>query len=115
MNELYTTLLTAIIRYYTHLEQFGKISNDKFNNLSVLLFIKQIVTGPMGHYIEEADYKVINKVLYYLVGKSCLISYKAFKLQPSFLDPIYTTFYVKMSEEYLTRYAEDDSVRFQLL
>ena len=42
----FITLLTAIIRY-THLEYLEN-KNDKFNNLSVLLFIKQINAN--GHY-----------------------------------------------------------------
>ena len=78
MNKIENLLLNSIDNYYTHLSNLGEIDNDKRCTLLVLLFVKQIVVGPMSEFITEADYRILEKVLICLNDKNCLININLF-------------------------------------
>lgn len=116
MNKINETLLTSIDRYFTHLKYFGRADKNKTDTLLVLLFIKQIVTGPMSIFVTNEDYKVLSNVLYCLYGNSCLVDYPTFKISQSMFENTTKDQYVKVLEDNITsRYTEDDKLIFHVL
>lgn len=81
--ELSNQTYEALANYFNELSHLGyKPYKDVYRLLS-LIFIEEILYGPMSEMVIEKDYKDINNALYCLYG-DCLIPY------PSYLEGIST-------------------------
>lgn len=67
----------AVIKYFEGLTHTGYRSYDEVGQLLALLFIEEILYGPMSEYVTDNDYKMLNNALYCLYG-SCLIPYPVY-------------------------------------
>lgn len=68
-------LYTAISRYFNMLSKFGYINYNEVYNILYLMLIRDFIYNDFYGYITEDDYRYIEKSLYCLFGKSCLIPY----------------------------------------
>lgn len=68
-------LYTAISRYFNILSKFGYINYNEVYNILYLMLIRDFIYNDFYGYITEDDYRYIEKSLYCLFGKSCLIPY----------------------------------------
>lgn len=75
MGRLSNLGYTGISNYFKTLSTFGYKNYSEVDKLLLLLFIEEILEGPIKEYITEDDYKSIVKVLYCLFGSTCLIPY----------------------------------------
>ena len=66
---------TAIRRYFSMLYKIGYVKYDKVYNILYLILIRDFVYNDFYGYITEDDYRHIERSLYCLFGKSCLIPY----------------------------------------
>ena len=66
---------TAISRYFNILSKFGYVNYDEVYNILYLILIRDFIYNDFYGYITEDDYRYIERSLYCLFGKSCLISY----------------------------------------
>ena len=66
---------TAISRYFNMLSKFGYVNYDEVYNILYLILIRDFIYNDFYGYITEDDYRYIERSLYCLVGKSCLIPY----------------------------------------
>lgn len=66
---------TAISRYFSILSKFGYVNYNKVYNILYLILIRDFVYNDFYGYITEDDYRHIERSLYCLFGKSCLIPY----------------------------------------
>lgn len=71
-------LYTVISRYFNILSKFGYVSYNEVYNILYLILIRDFVYNDFYGYITEDDYRHIEKSLYCLFGKSCLIPYPDF-------------------------------------
>lgn len=67
----------ALKSYFNCLAHVGYKPYIEVEQLLVLLFIEEILTGPMSIMVTEDDYNDINNALYCLYG-SCMIPYPAY-------------------------------------
>lgn len=110
MDRLDDLAYTGISRYFKALSVFGYKSQGETGRLMVLLFIEDILRGPMGMYVTEDDYKTIVNVLYCLFGSTCLIPYPEFASDTSVVHRLNSSD-TRLSENDMFRYAEDELLR----
>lgn len=77
--EITNDALSAINKYFHTLSNLGYKKDSEVNSLIVLLFIEELLCGPMAQFITEQDYNTIDKALYCLYGTSCMIPYPDYK------------------------------------
>ena len=53
----------SLVKYFNVLGETGYISNSITDSLIIYLFINDILTGPLGQYVTEEDYKTILQVV----------------------------------------------------
>lgn len=75
-NEAYN----ALIKYFESLTYIGYKSYSEVYQLLALLFIEEILEGPMSEFITDNDYKAITDAMYCLYGSNCMIPF------PSYLE-----------------------------
>lgn len=68
----------ALERYFSVLSYTGYKSYDKVYNLLVMVFIEEMLCGPMSEYITEEDYNTIHRSMNCLYG-DCMIPFPAYK------------------------------------
>ncbi len=68
----------SVNRYFSLLSHTGYAHYDKVYNLLVMVFIEEILCGPMSEFITEEDYKVITKGINCLYG-TCMIPYPSYR------------------------------------
>lgn len=112
MDKLNEILLNGIDKYFSHLSNFGQTNKNQEDSLLILMFIKQITETSMNIYITQEDYRIMEKVLYCLIGKSCLLDYNSFKEGSSVLNDISLNDSFKLLEINDIRFTES-SIRFQ--
>ena len=66
---------TAISRYFNMLSKFGYVNYGEVYNILYLILIRDFIYNDFYGYITEGDYRYIERSLYCLFGKSCLIPY----------------------------------------
>lgn len=66
---------TAISRYFNMLSKFGYVNYGEVYNILYLILIRDFIYNYFYGYITEDDYRYIERSLYCLFGKSCLIPY----------------------------------------
>lgn len=71
MDNLYKSLN----QYFKILERTGYLSPSSVNRLLAYIIILEFFEEPLYYYITEEDYKYLQKALYCLYGKDCLIPY----------------------------------------
>lgn len=71
MDNLYKSLN----QYFKILERTGYLSPSSVNRLLAYIMILEFFEQPLYYYITEEDYKYLQKALYCLYGKDCLIPY----------------------------------------
>lgn len=96
VNQLYNSLE----KYFNVISRTGYKSYDQVLNLIVLIFIEELMTGPLSYYITEEDYKHISNAMYCMYG-TCLIPYPTYKIG---MEPI-------KSKSYKYRITEDNNIR----
>lgn len=78
MDNLDKIAFQGVDNYFKALSVFGYKGYKEVEKLLVLLFIEDLIKGPLNIYIDECDYKAINNALYCLFGSTCLIPYPEF-------------------------------------
>lgn len=73
INEAYS----ALMQYFNGLSYTGYRSYNEVSQLLALLFIEDLLYGPLSDFITDEDYKAINNAMYCLYG-SCLIPYPTY-------------------------------------
>lgn len=76
--DLTDNLHTSLERYFTLLSKQGYINNSSVNKLIIMLFIEEILTGPMSLLITSEDYDYISKAITCLHG-DCLMPYNLYE------------------------------------
>lgn len=75
MDVMDNVVYTAISRYFNMLSKFGYVNYDEVYNILYLILIRDFIYNYFYGYITEDDYRYIERSLYCLFGKSCLIPY----------------------------------------
>lgn len=65
----------SIVRYFSTLSNLGYISYDDVNSLLFLTAIQEFIYKDFRGFINENDYREIEKALYKVFGTSCLVPY----------------------------------------
>lgn len=65
---------SALNRYFSTLSHTGYKSYNEVDKLLVLIFMEELLCGPMSEFITEEDYKHIYSSIVCLQG-SCMIPY----------------------------------------
>lgn len=68
----------SIKSYFNALSKLGYVRNEEVNKLLALIIIEEFTYYDFRGLINKEDYMKINKSLYNLFGKSCLIPYPNF-------------------------------------
>lgn len=68
----------SIKSYFNALAKLGYMRNEEVNKLLALIIIEEFTYYDFKGLINKEDYMKINKSLYNLFGKSCLIPYPNF-------------------------------------
>lgn len=68
----------SIKSYFNALSKLGYMRNEEVNKLLALIIIEEFTYYDFRGLINKEDYMKINKSLYNLFGKSCLIPYPNF-------------------------------------
>lgn len=111
MDELKQLCYEGVVRYYNSLSTFGYKSYNEVNKVLLLIFIQDLLEGPLSLYIDENDYKTIVNVLYCLFGTTCLIDYPTFSNTTASLIQSLNIDSVRIAENNPIRFSEKESVR----
>lgn len=76
--ELTNETYDALNRYFSALTHTGYKSYNEVYNLIALVFIEEMLCGPMSEFITEEDYKLITNGVNCLYG-SCMIPFSIYK------------------------------------
>lgn len=68
----------SVNKYFEYLSKLGYIKQTELDKLLLLILIEEFTYYDFRGYISKEDYLQINKFLYKLFGKSCLIPYPNF-------------------------------------
>ena len=68
-------LYTVISRYFNILSKFGYVNYNEVYSILYLMLIRDFIYNDFYGYITEDDYRHIERSLYCLFSKSCLIPY----------------------------------------
>lgn len=101
MDEFTNDVYESLNKYFFTLSRVGYKSYTEVNKLLALIFIEEMLHGPMSQFITEDDYRTITDSLDCLYG-SCMIPYPNYKA--SFDGIVY-----KVPNEY--RITENGSMR----
>lgn len=71
MDDLYKSL----DQYFKILERTGYLSPTSVNRLVAYNMIQEFFEEPLYYYLTEEDYQYLQKAVYCLYGKDCLIPY----------------------------------------
>lgn len=104
----------ALDRYFKALEQFGYKKDTDVYKLLVLVFIEEMLSGELRHFITEEDYRVIDKALTCLYGTSCLIPWPVYSSGGGGIaGAIDKTTMLRYTEDTLTRVTENGVLRYK--
>lgn len=81
--EILRDISDSMYYYFNALSQFGYKNQEDTNKLLIYDHISRMLTEEMRFFITEEDYKLINKVLHCLYGRSCLIPYPKYIVEDS--------------------------------
>lgn len=76
--ELIDEVHNSVNNYFSALSHSGYKPYSEVNQLIILIFIEELLYGPLSEFVTEEDYKLIDKMLYCLYG-SCMIPYPDYK------------------------------------
>lgn len=65
----------SIVRYFSALSNLGYVSYEEVNDLLFITAVQEFIYNDFRGFIEEDDYREIEKALYKVFGTSCLIPY----------------------------------------
>ena len=65
----------SIVRYFSTLSNLGYVSYEDVNSLLFLTAIQEFIYKDFRGFINEDDYREIEKALYKVFGTSCLVLY----------------------------------------
>lgn len=74
-------IYSSIKSYFNTLSHSGYKPYKEAIKLSILIFLEELLYGPMSVYITDDDYRAITKALYCLYG-TCMIPF------PAYLDEV---------------------------
>lgn len=111
MKELDDLSYESIVRYFHTLSIFGYKSYSEVYKLLLLLFLTDLINGPLGFYIDSCDYRYINRLLYKLYGSTCLIPYPDYNRSTELVQILNTDVQLRLSETGSSRLTEGNIVR----
>ncbi len=105
-----TDLHQALKAYFNILRRTGYKKYSQVDDLLILSAIEDIMNGPMAEYVTEDDFRIIDKALYCVYGRSCMIPYPNWKKA---LKPLIKTLpkEIRITEDELLRCTEKDLLR----
>lgn len=109
MEEFKVDVYDSIEKYFNTLSTTGYKSYSEVNKLLVMIFIEELLYGPLSQYITEDDYNTIIKAMYCFYG-SCMISYPTYKRE---VDKVANTLLkeFRITEDNILRQTESNSLR----
>ena len=110
MDRLDNLAYTGVSNYFQALSAFGYKGYGEVNRLLVLLFIEDLIRGPISIYINEEDYRTITNVLYCLFGSTCLIPYPEFAVNTTLVQAL-NDVTPRITENDILRFSEDELIR----
>lgn len=93
----------AVNNYFSSLKKLGYKNYSEVNKLLILIFIEELLYGPMSGLITERDYDDITKAIYCIYGASCMLPY-----------PSYNKSYYRPSRKVLDRYRVTESEDYRV-
>lgn len=111
MDNLNNITYASLKNYIRALELYGHKSQADVNRLLALVFIKNFTEYFTGLF-SNADYNVIEKAVKCLTNTSCLIP-RELKQKDyySYRYNIYPSQNIRLTEDYVQRFTEDDIIR----
>lgn len=110
MSKLSDVAYEGLNRYFHSVSTFGYKSYSEVYKLLTLLYIEELIFGPLGLYINECDYRTITNTLYCLYGSTCLISYPEFNVYSELVQALNLKV-PKILESSILRYSQDEQLR----
>lgn len=104
------TAYKGVVNYFNALTKYGYKNYQDTYKLLLLLFIDDLLTGPLSIYVTEEDYRIIDKALYCLYGSSCLIPYPEYTNGTSLIH-VLNTDTLRLTEDCNLRFTEDEQFR----
>lgn len=99
----------TINKYFSVLSHTGYKSYSEVNKIIILLFIEELLSGPLSRFITEKDYNIIDNILYCLYD-SCIILFPNNKRSPdSIVDRV--TDKHRITETNILRHTEEAKLR----
>lgn len=77
------------------------------------MFINKFLTGDTADFITDEDYKYIDRVLYCLYGRNCLIPFPKYVNQRNSLKAKYDDSTHRGTENHILRFTEGGNIRFK--
>lgn len=110
--ELTKEVYSSLDKYFSSLVHIGYKSYTQVNELLVLIFIEELLCGPMSQFVTENDYTSIVNSLQCLYGSSCLVPFPDYK--KGIADTINNTLHpYRVMESIELRGTENLSLRVQ--
>lgn len=110
MGKLANLAYEGLNRYFHSVSTFGYKNYGEVYKLLTLLYIEEVIFGPLGLYINECDYRTITNVLYCLYGSTCLIPYPEFNVDSELVQALNLRV-PKILESSILRYSQDEQLR----
>jgi hypothetical protein len=115
--EIIDRLFSSIRSYFNSLKLVGHKNQSEVNKLLIYDFIVELLTENMRIFVNEADYRTIEKALYCLYGSTCLIPYPSYVCagNNNLFGTLFSSAQVspRISEDQIPRYTEDEVLRFK--
>ena len=105
-------IYSSIKSYFNALSHSGYKSYKETIKLSILIFLEELLYGPMSVYITEDDYRDIIRALYCLYG-TCVIPFPSYLQEVSKVRKSAINKY-RISEDGILRTTEDSLFRSAL-
>lgn len=114
--ELVKNLFKSLKIYYNNLFNTGYKKYSDVNKLLVFDFITELLTGDMRIYINEDDYRIIQKALNCLYGSSCLIPYPTYLNNNNLFGNVFSNSMIVRATEVgnIVRISEDAQIRIKM-
>ena len=115
--DLFKSLFKSLKTYYNTLFNTGYKKYSDVDKLLVYNYLIEILTGDMRIYVDEYDYRIIQRALNCIYGSSCLISYPQYinndnLFGHTFSDSLPTPRVTEIGD--IIRVTQDANIRYKL-
>ena len=113
--EILNEIFKAIESYFNAATKLGYVKDSDLDKLLVYIFIQEILEGDMSYFVDEKDFRLMEKALSCLFGTSCLLPYPQHANDDNLFGHLEDdrVAIVRLKQEDLTRSTEDNRVRFK--